>query len=240
VRHDELAVAIGEQLVADFPTNAFYVEALLTSYNNLGAVHGAMGRFDLARPILERLVELRIARFTAHPDVPSYEGMIGMAENNLGGVLMRLDELEDAGLHFARARARAESTLRALPNDPAFQTVLRFAAFNVAYCHLSLGDHAMAAAALVELPFPETANDWLLAAAVLCDCVELAASDEELSSTEREETRAEYVHRACAFLEQAVAHGYRDRARLASAPGWEPIRDEPDFESVLESIDSAK
>jgi hypothetical protein len=82
----------------------------------------------------------------------------------------------------------------------------------------------------------DPAADNVTAAWVLVRCVPLAHEDRRLSADGREELIRSYGDRAVAFVQAAVRHGYRDAARLATDPAFDPIRGRGDFQAVLREL----
>jgi hypothetical protein len=57
-----------------------------------------------------------------------------------------------------------------------------------------------------------------------------------LDERQLDRRRRRFAAEALALLRQAVAHGFRDAARLRKEPRFDPIRPDADFRSILDGL----
>src|SRR5262249_6858235 len=110
----------------------------------------------------------------------------------------------------------------------------------LARCHLGLGDHARLAAAaddLVRCDY-EPASDAYNAASCLSRCIMLIDKDDQLTEARRKELAQHYADRALALLRQAVAHGFKDAAKMKANPNLQPLRGREEFQRPLVDIET--
>jgi hypothetical protein len=100
---------------------------------------------------------------------------------------------------------------------------------------LALKDHAAAAATAEQFlqAAVEPARDPYTAAGLLAGCVRVAAQDERLTDSKRQELTTTYGDRAMAALRQAFEKRANELARMKDDPNLEPLRHRQDFQELL-------
>jgi serine/threonine protein kinase/tetratricopeptide (TPR) repeat protein len=123
------AVAMLEQLVAEFPSNAAYRSALAESYSRHGYLHSQLGHDREAVSALRRTVALLEELISEFPDLPDYRRQLAQNLNTLRIIFWRAEKFEDA-VQCGRA---ALQLFEKLPADLASTADVRFDVCNTTY-----------------------------------------------------------------------------------------------------------
>ena len=79
-------------------------------------------------------------------------------------------------------------------------------------------------------------RDAYTAAGLLAGCARLAARDDRLPESKRQELAMAYGDRALDALRQAVQKGFKDVARLKQDASLEPLRSREEFQELLAGL----
>jgi serine/threonine protein kinase/tetratricopeptide (TPR) repeat protein len=234
------AVTLREKLTADFPKVARYRQELARTYSSLGKLLHAARRTEEAEAAWLSAKDLWEQLATGSPETADHQ-------NELAGMLGRL-----AGLHFQRrefpaavalleqARPHHLAALKAGPKNDGYRQFYHNTLVTLARCHLALPDHARLAAAAEELVgFDyEPKSDAYNAANCLSRCILLLDGDSRLTETRRKELAHNCADRALALLRQAVAHGFKDMAKIQENPNFQPLRGREEYQRLLVGIET--
>jgi tetratricopeptide (TPR) repeat protein len=232
-----------EVLTADFPKNAVYREELATYHRNLGSLHVQDVRLNQAEKEYLRAVDLLEDLAKADPDNAVYLQDLIVPYANLAALLSAdvhtRDEAERCWKRLAELQGRLAAAERAaLDSDPANADCRRGlcdSLLGLAQALVELDDHAGAAAAVADLvkAAPPGWSEQTAAAACLARCAGLAAKDEKLAASKREELARAYGDRAVELLRQAFAAGHKDVDALKNSKDFDPLRSRDDFKRLV-------
>jgi tetratricopeptide (TPR) repeat protein len=124
------ALALQEQLVADFPALPEHRQGLARSYNNLGPVLVNLGRSAEAEAAFRQALAIREKLAADFPGVPDYRMELAGAHNNLGALLVRRGKRAEAEAAFRQALAVQDKLLADFPKVPAYHQQLAYSCTN--------------------------------------------------------------------------------------------------------------
>jgi serine/threonine protein kinase len=233
------AVEHGYKDAARFPTQPQFRRELAECYVQLGNALNAIHRPKDAEAVYREARVLQEQLISEHPKVADYH-------HDLAGTLVDLAILEKQRQDFAaavalleEARPHHEAALAANAKHPTYRHYYRNHLWLLADCRLGLADHVRLAATADELARfgYDPANDTYNAACFLSRCVGLAQRDAALDEARRKELAKSYAERAMALLRQAIAHGYRNAARMKQDSALEPLRGREEYETMLAQLE---
>jgi hypothetical protein len=142
------------------------------------------------------------------------------------------------------------AAIQAQPRSSSYRKFLCNNRFVLARTYLAQKQHAGAAEAVGQLAevaqeaAAETGATFpmhlMAGAACLARCVTLAEKDTQLPDARRAELARSYAERAVATMRLAVKHGYKDAARLKTAPDFASVRSRPDFQALVAELEKGK
>jgi serine/threonine protein kinase/tetratricopeptide (TPR) repeat protein len=184
----------------------------------------ALRAYRTARTIQDRLVQ-------ADPGKPEYHRDLGQTLTDLGEMLARPDAVAvseggaDAVTNVRLGLARQREAARLAPQQPRFKRGAQKASATLLRVAGDLaGRRQDDPQGLVRI-----ARELCLAAK------EVAAGNEMPGEAERAE-QAGYADLAWTTLKQALAAGYRDLEDLSKNPDLMPLRDRPEFKTILNDL----
>jgi serine/threonine-protein kinase len=232
----QLALFQRQRLATDFRTEPEYRQALASDqmalgncHRNTGSVREAETAYKEARALQEKLVE----EFPANAD---YHDDLGTTLHNHAGLLNDRKDYATAHNLLEEAARHHREALKANPRNPHYQSVWLANRFLLAAVLVHQGEHGRAAAATEEYAQASARNPDNLyrAAGILAErCIPLARKDPALTEAQRQQCATAYGDRAMAWLNQAVACGYKDVERLKKDRSLDPLRDRGDFARLL-------
>jgi serine/threonine protein kinase/tetratricopeptide (TPR) repeat protein len=229
------ALTIRKQLVADFPAVPWYRRGLAITLNNLGILFkntdGAQEAEEMYRQSLavhEKLAE-------DFPEVPDHQNEVAGAMVNLARLLLARKELDGARQLLEDAEPHHQAALKASPRHPAYRKFYRNNRWRMTETLLEMKDHAAAAAAAGQFleAAVEPPRDAYTAACLLAGCVRLAAEDERLVESKRQELVTAYGDRAIDALRLAIEKGAKEIAQMKEDPNLDPLRPRKDFRKLV-------
>jgi tetratricopeptide (TPR) repeat protein len=236
------ALADVEALTGDaarLPTPPPYRQPLAACYVELGIALSDIHRPKEAEAVHRKALAIQEQLVADSPKVPDYQ-------NGLAGTLVNLAIGHHERREFAaavklleEARPHHLAALKVNPKHPAYREFYRNNLRVLADCRLRLADHARLAATADEVARfgSNPANDAYAAARFLGHCVTLADKDAQLDEAKRKELAKSYADGALAQLRQAVAHGYKDAARMKREPALEPLRAREEFRKLVADLE---
>ena len=145
---------------------------------------------------------------------------------NLARLLLARKDLDGARRLLEEALPYHQAALKANPRHPAYRNFYRLNRWRMTETLLELKDHAAAAAAAGQFleAAVEPPRDAYTAACLLAGCVRLAAQDERLPESKRQELATTYGDSAVAALRQAIEKGAKEVAQMKKDPSLDPLR----------------
>jgi tetratricopeptide (TPR) repeat protein len=202
-RHAD-AIKLGEEVLplmratvgSDHPVTLNSMATLAASYANVGQVAEAI-------KLLEEL--LAIAKAERGLDYPHALANL----NHLARRLLGRKDLDAARRLLEGALPHLQAARKAAPDHPEYRSLYRFNRWVLAQTLVELKDHAGAVEAVGQFLQigVDTPREAYLAAGLLTSCAWLAARDERLPESRRQELAASYRERAQAAWRQASAPG---------------------------------
>jgi serine/threonine protein kinase len=233
------AITLWKELAAAMRNRPDYREELGRTYDNLSHLMRATRRPNEAEAAWRDALAVRRTMVADFPNVPDYH-------NDLAGSLVNMALLHrnrqefDAGLALLKeARPHHEAALKADPNDPVYRHFYRNHLIHLAGCYLGLSNFAQAAATadeLVRFGYAPAADNYE-AARDLSACAAGAGMDAQLDEAKRKELVQSYSDRSLARLQEAVARGFKDAARIKQDPAFQPIREREEFKKLLAELE---
>jgi serine/threonine protein kinase len=167
---------------------------------------GTTRKWPEAQRAYERAAEVLARLVKDHPNVPEYQGDLGMTCGNLGWLFTEQQKWPEARDRLNQAIALLQEAVKPSPPSPVYQLALRNQYQTLAETALHLGDHAAAATAAAALPkvFGDRGLDYYYAACFAARCVALA---EEAAVQQRYAAQAVQLLRAAAA--RSVPRGQR-------------------------------
>jgi serine/threonine protein kinase len=114
------AVALGQQLAADFPTLPEYRQELALSHNSLGALLGSTDRLTEAESAFADALAILKQLADQFPDRPEFHRALAGVHNNVGGLLHATGRLTEAEAAHAEALAIRRRLVADFPKQPEF------------------------------------------------------------------------------------------------------------------------
>jgi WD40 repeat protein len=253
-RYYRAALAARDRLAADVPTvadtPAFRVghgaalhnlAVLLARAGDTGAVGIVRVRGDDATAVLRLLREAAAVRTRLADDFPktsAYASESGRTLEWLGAVLREVGQLDESARVLREAVRRQRAAMDLRPKRRAFRDLYCTHHVNLAETLLRMGRPAEAAAAARELPrlAPDDPARLLRAARLLAGCAARAERYTGPPWGVGVLVARAYRAEAVALAQSAVAKGLADASARLSEPGFDPVRDCPDFRRLLDEV----
>jgi serine/threonine-protein kinase len=205
--------------------------------NDLARTHYACGRvlganrqyqdalraYGRARTLQENLVR-------ADPGDHEYQHDLAETIQEVGQTLAQLKRPEEGLAALGQATEHERAALKLAPQVPKYRRSLGDLDAALAEAARRLGRPEVAAAALLDRRqlWPEDPHELYRAAAGLALTAAAVGNDGP-----EQAQRRRYADLAVETLRQAVAHGYRDQARLRGDPSLAALRGRADFQELL-------
>jgi serine/threonine protein kinase/uncharacterized protein HemY len=215
------ALKLNKQLADEFPLIPEYRDRLAGVSTNLGLFLRARGRRTEAEEYLGQAVSLQEGLAAKFPLVVEYRRQLGGALNNLAGLRMDQERWLEARRLLEKAIQYQRVALRQNHRNETSRRFLSNHYMRLAETLLRLGEHADAAriaAEPVQL-FPETWQEYHLAAVRLSRCALAVADDAKLSVPERDAASKTYAARGRELLREA-APKTRDNPEAQNYLAW--------------------
>ena len=230
---EHLAAALGLQraLAAAFPKRPDYRLRLAETLRKRARPLARLGRPDEAEGMLREALAISERLAEDYPGAPEYRAALGLVANNLGGVLASRGKRDEARRALEEATRHHRIALDADDRNALALGSLVADHDSLAKLLATTGDPAGAAKATEEMArlAPDDPHALCLAARDLTLCVKAAQGDS---------TRADaYGRRAVELLGRAVKSGKIGAPELLQ-PGYDPIRNRPDFQALRLHVES--
>jgi len=159
---------------------------------------------------------------------------------NLARIMLARQELDGARRLLDEAARYHQAALKGAPNHPLYRKFYRNNRWRLTETLIELKDHAAAAESAAQLlaTGAEPARDAYTSASLLASCARLAAHDDRLAESKRQELAATYGDRAIVALRQAISGGAKEVAQMKTDPSLEPLRQRADFQSLQTKLES--
>jgi tetratricopeptide (TPR) repeat protein len=236
------SLTVRRQLVDEFPAVPHYRRGLAITLTNLGILLKNTNRAEKAEEVYREALEIHKRVAADAPDIPNRQNEAAGAMVNLARLLLARKDFDGARRLLEEALPYHHAALKANPRLLVYRNFYRLNRWRMAETLLELMDHAGAAGAAsqfleqgVELP-----RDAYTAAGLLAGCARLAARDDRLSESKREEHATAYGDRALAALRQAVQKGFKDVARLKEDASLEPLRSREEFQKLVAGLEKLR
>jgi eukaryotic-like serine/threonine-protein kinase len=234
------AVTTGQQLVADFPGKPQSRRGLAISLNNLGILLKNTDRPQEEEELYRQALDIQKKLADDFPEIPDYQNEAAGAMINLARLLLARKELDRARRLLEEALPYHRAALKASPRHLTYRYFYRNNRWRLTETLLEMKEHAVAAE--VTCQFLEAAmempRDAYTAACLLSGCVRLAAHDERLPESKRQELTTTYGDRALAALRQAVAKGANEVSQMKQDPRLDSLRSREDFQKLLGELET--
>jgi serine/threonine protein kinase/tetratricopeptide (TPR) repeat protein len=263
----QAALAVQEKLVADFPARPAYRQELADSHNALGTEFRDLGKPEEGLTAYRAALTLRQKLAADFPAVPAYQLDLGGCYCNVGHGLRDLGKAEESLDWFAKAIATLASLAAKAPKGNTARLYLRNSHWGKAQSLVALDRHAEAladwdkAVALSDAKVPGQLGMGRAMSRIRAGKVEEALADAgelaklkgwsatslynlaciySLASAKDRAKQDEHAQRAVALLRQAVQAGYKNVPHIKKDPDLDPLRQRPDFQTLLAELDKGK
>jgi hypothetical protein len=149
----------------------------------------------------------------------------------MGAALLELGRSADSLDHFRQCLQLRKSLFDKSPQDVSMQ-------INLMLADARTGEHASASQRASEIAEKNPQNAGRLYQAACCyslcvPAVAMGKPEQELTDDEGR-LRADYAARSIQAIRQAVLHDYKDVVALETDPDLTPVRQEAEFQKILE------
>jgi tetratricopeptide (TPR) repeat protein len=244
-------VELRQAVVRAGPSMPDQAHELARNLSDLAHLHQTLGETGLAVDHARRAVEVYEQLDRRFPDTVAYQMGLYLAYDRLSRLLGMRNETKLALERSIQARGVLERLVSGHPKDKIF-------VLDLARCHSLIGRlHQRRRAYLDALASFQKAVDLLESVAGLDGessyqlavnlslCVSLLGASDEAPPPDDEATlntaerlrRQVYGKRAVVALEQAFSKGLANPEPYRSDPDLDPLRDRPDFQTLLQKID---
>ncbi len=233
--------------IAKIPRDRAWITGqLAATVMTLGNLHEAEGRLDEAIRDYEEDVSLYDRLQTILPSDLFYRAEVARSLNNLGLARARSGQIEAGLAVVERGRAIREALLADQPLNIEYRGDLARSHYHLARVKNLAAEPAEALRAINEaeslyegIP-PKGPEDIYFKAclkSMKSGLIGAGKSAEALSDAERAASR-ESADEAIRLLKDAAAAGYGSRSRFEHDPPLDPIRSRPDFQELVQSLDT--
>jgi serine/threonine-protein kinase len=235
------AIASLEKLVGLLPTVPEYQSQLGHACNNLANVWRL--RKDPAESVKfhEKAMAIRTKLVSQFPKVPGYRNELASTHNNLGDLMLSRNKPDEARQGYTEAIGIREALVEENPKVPIYRQHLAASMKRLAQLELVGGEvtqaveHCKRVQVLIEsLPVRGFEPTIDLAG---CQAM-LSVLAGKTGSGLREEDGKKAANLAMELLQQAVGKGYRNRDSLVTDRCLDPLRDRPDFQDLMKSLEA--
>jgi tetratricopeptide (TPR) repeat protein/predicted Ser/Thr protein kinase len=232
------ALALRQQLAADFPSVPHYRHDVAMSHNLVASVLQRLGQpaeaeeaFHQALAVEQKLVDEARA-------IPDYQSALGGILDNLATLRRDRGQLAEARRLLEQALPCHLSARKARPAHAQYRQFLRNHYVVLAETLLRQREHGGAAKTAAELPrlLPDNPREYVLAASFLARCVPLATQDSALPAEQRPDLAEKYASEAVDLLRQAVLRGYRNLNEIKTEKGFDSVRGYAGFQNVVADL----
>jgi serine/threonine protein kinase/Tfp pilus assembly protein PilF len=233
------ALAIARQLTDDFPYHQEFPQELARTLNNIGLLLVERKKYPEAKESYREAMDLHKKLAADFPSISEHQNELASTLVNLAIVHNHCQEFAAAVLLVEQARPYHQAALKTGPRSPVYQEAYRTNLRVLAWSQVGLADHARLAAVahdLAHLDF-NPAYDSFVAACYLSLCTTLVEKDTRLNETRRQELAQNYADQALALLRQAVAHGFKDAAKIKRVSELEPVRAREEYRKLLAELE---
>jgi tetratricopeptide (TPR) repeat protein len=236
------ALAYREKLAKDFPSVLAYRQEVAGTHNNLAAVLAAAKRYPDAEKECATALALQKKLVEDFPGVPDFEGHLAAVLDNSASIHLGQGQLDKARELLREARIHHD---KVNADQPLYRQFRRKHYLTLADTLLRQGEkgdagkHAEAAATAGEFIklFPDSAEDYRLAAIMLTRCSTLAGKDAKLTDADRKRLTETYAARAVQMLREALARGWSNIVQLKTGAVFAPLRLRDDFQKLVVEIE---
>jgi tetratricopeptide (TPR) repeat protein len=228
----EKAVAICEQLVAEFPDDDDYANLLGLSYNSLGFRQNVSKQHERALRSYERARDLFKGLADRNPTLPGYLSSTAWEDIMVGATLFYMGRDAEALKRTRAAVAVLERLAAEHPNE-------RWTKLGLATGCLYLGRFPATVLPRAEARAILAKGEALFAAVpqpAAVDLYNLACIRARLIPL-ADEDHDQAVARALDSLRRAIDHGYRDYANISTDTDMEPLRQHDDFKKLMAELE---
>jgi serine/threonine protein kinase len=239
------AIRIQERLYREHPSVVEFQQDVAKSYTDLGDLLAPTRKLDAGQSY-QRAVDILVLLARAQPEDVSIQQALARGYGALGTTLVACDRTELAGESLRQALAIQEVLVRDHPEDPENKRDLSLTHLGRGKLFRSLRRPADAmdafqnTARLMESFRDPSIYDlytltiaFSLASTVASEAHPGSERDKKLSSQS-------FIEKALTALRRAVDEGWSDRQQLETDSDLEPLRANPEFQKLVERIDSKK
>jgi tetratricopeptide (TPR) repeat protein len=239
VAHRE-ALAIRQQLTADFPTRPDFRQELALSHNNLGSLLRVAGRLAEAETAYRDAMTVCKQLADEFPDQPDMRNGLAGTLVNLAILGIEQRDFPATRVYLDDAQPHHHAALKANPRHPEYRQFYRNNLWVLAQAQAGLLDRAAAvkvAEQIRDLGW-NPAEDAYVAACALAKCIPIVEKHEKLDAEERQAAVQFYGDEAMKLLGDAVAKGYKDVAQMKQDDNLAPLRNRDDFQKLLAALEA--
>jgi tetratricopeptide (TPR) repeat protein len=234
-QHFHRSRALFAELIRECPTVPAYRHGLAKVHLNFGILLADTGRAAEAEQGYRDGLDLERQLMAAFPEAPDHENLLGGLQENLAEVLRRRGEVAAACRLLEEAIGHQRALLQRYPRHPTYGRFLAGHYQVLAEARLQQGAHAAAQAAREYHRNSPAAWPFHYRAAVrlLERCLLLAARDDRLPESKRQEQAEAYGAQAVQLLRQDVLAGRMYLDDLQQIAEQSPLRRWADFQGLL-------
>ncbi len=187
-------LTIRRQLADEFPAVPAYRRGLAITLNNLGIVLKDTGRRPEAEDVYRQALAVHKRLAADYPAVAGHQNETAGAMVNLARLLLERGQLDGARQLLIEALPYHRAVLEASPGHPSYRMFYRNNRWRLAETLLELKDHAAAAEAAGQFlqAAVERPRDAYTSSCLLAGCARLAATDDRLAESKRNELSSAY------------------------------------------------
>jgi serine/threonine protein kinase len=241
------ALALFKQLAAECPNSPEFRLGLAKTHSNLGNLLRRTGGLAQAETAYREALALFKQLAAEFPDQPEMRHNLALMLVNVAGLCSGRDDFRAAKEYLKEARPHHEAALKANPRHPEYREVYQFNLLVMVPTQAGLLDPAAAVQAAEQRRDvgwnPPT--DAYKAACALALCIRTVANDPKqkigndagLDTAKRQAAVQSYGDAAMKMLQNAVAKGFKDAARMKKDKDLDSLRAREDFRTLLRKLD---
>jgi serine/threonine protein kinase len=234
------ALALQEKLVADFPTSDVLRNEFSGILGGLASLLEEAKRYKEGDALFRQAVAIDEKLLADFPTLASHAHSLGNNLSCWARLKLRAKEFAGALKLLEQAHPHHLRALKASPRNPQVRKSFRNHLWYQCEAHISLGNHAAAAAKAEELAsFAfEPVQDACNGAVFATRCIALARADASLAEANREELARTYAEQAVRLLTKLLAHRFDQPERLRKDNFFAPLRERKDFQELLKQLEA--
>jgi tetratricopeptide (TPR) repeat protein len=232
------ALAIQNQLAADFPTRPEIRQGLAWSHNNLGILLQNTGRLNEAEAAYIEALAIQKQLAADFADQSDFQNDVAGTLGSLGGLSILRRDFHSAKARLEEAFPHHQTALQANAQNPAYRRYFQNNLLVLVQACAGLQDQVAALKAaekLHDLGWDPPGNAYD-AACALALCIPMMKEDRQLDAAKRESAVQFYADEAMKMLHAAVTKGFKNRKHMMEDSDLAPLRGREDFQKLIDDL----